>query len=161
MKTYRKLILLAAIFVFMVAAVGNSACAAGKTPAAVAANVAHNGTILVDVVDKVQDFVIAQEAAGTIPRNQAVTAMEGIGRALDAAKRVPGNLDKLAQLSDGSSEEQTVLTQIRDALTIISTEVGQALIPIESAEMRKQIGALAAEVNKTIGIVLGWVLEVR
>lgn len=130
-----------------------SACSGNRSPQTIAANTAHNGTILVQSVDEVQKFVIAQEAAGAIPRNTAVTIMEGIGRGLKAARSASGYLDRLASLPTGSSETGPLVGQIQDALALINKDVVGLVVPGANDAVKQQIATLVAEVNRAITAV--------
>lgn len=130
-----------------------SACAGKASPATIATTVANNGTLVVQAIDEVQKFVIAQEAEGRIPRNQAVTVMEGIGRALQASKTASGYVDQLIKLPTDSTDQKPLIDKIQDSLAIASSEVGMALVPIDNAEVRAQVGKLAGSVSRAIAEV--------
>lgn len=137
------------------------ACAGNRSPAAIAGDVAHNGTIVVNAVDALQKFIATQEAAGRVPRNQAVTAMEAIGRSLNAAKSAGEYLDKLVKLQPSSSESASVIQQIQSALELASSEAALSLVPVGDEATRSQIARLIGEINKAIGQVNGFILSRR
>lgn len=136
-----------------------AACAGNRSPQTVAHYGAVNGTIIVDAVDKVQDFIIAEEKAGHVPTDQAVVAMKAIGKALEEAKKAPPLLKKLANLQVGSAEADPLVLQVRAVLVAVSSEAGKALIPISDAAVRDKIGALLEGVVRAIDVIYGWLAK--
>jgi hypothetical protein len=149
------------VVALIVLAALSSSCAGNKSPSTVAANVAHNGTILVKSVDDVQKFVIDQEAKGVIPRNLAVTSMEGIGRGLDAARHVPGALDRLASLPAGSAEAGPIVKEVQDALALVTKDVVSLALPNVPEAVRLQLTTLAAAVNSAISAIQAQIANVK
>ncbi len=136
-----------------------SACAGNRSPATVAHYGAVNGTILVDAVDKAQDFIIAEEKAGNIPTDQARQSMVYIGKALESAKKAPPLLISLANLPVGSEQSAPIVKQVQDVLLALSTDAGQALIPIKDDGVRKRFAEVLVGVAKAINIVYGWLAK--
>lgn len=136
-------------------------CGGNIHPNTVVTNVANNATVIVQAVDKIQDFVIEQEAAGRIPRNAAVTTMEHIGSALKAARQAHDYMDTLIQTSPSDLETKTLMGQIQTTLAIVSTEVGMSLIPVNDETVRAQVAKLAGEVANAIAAVNNTLLAIQ
>lgn len=156
----KKHIMLIVLFAFIATVVSSQACAGKADPNTVVTSVSNNATVVVQAVDEVQKFIIAEEAAGRIPRNAAVTAMEGIGRSLEASRMAREHVSKLLLLPSGSTEAKPLIVQIQDALTLASSEAAMALVPIGDEAVRKQVGQLLTGVNKAIGEVNKMILAV-
>ena len=130
MKRFKSQIVLVAVLMLA------SACTGNRRPAQIAGDVAHNGQIVVDAVDKTQRFIVEQEAAGRIPRNETVDAMKAIGAALAAAKQASGYLDQIVKLDPGSAATDPLLKQLQDALALASTQTALAIVPIGNPTVR-------------------------
>jgi hypothetical protein len=138
-------------------------CAQNRSPQTIAATAAYNGTILVQSVGDVQKFVIAQEANGTIPRNTAVTAMEAIGRGLDAAQKASDYLKRLNALPTGSSvdESATLVTQVQESLNLITADVVHLALPGVSDTVQGQIVKLVNAVSSAINAANAQLLKYK
>lgn len=148
---------LAAVLVMSV-----SSLACGKvTPQSVVANVSNSGALVIQSVDLSQKFIIEQEAAGRIPRNEARAAMTVVQRILVTTKdKVIPYLDQLNKVPTLDAAKP-VLAQLQDALRLVSSDVVQILIPIKDEGTREQLGKLATgiadaitKVNDTIFAIL-------
>lgn len=141
----------------------SSGCAENRSPQTIAANAAYNGTILVQSVGDVQKFVIAQEANGTIPRNTAVTAMEAIGRGLDAAQKASDYLKRLNALPNGSSvdESATLVTQVQESLNLITADVVKLALPGVSDTVQGQIVQLVNAVSQAVNAANAQLLKYK
>jgi hypothetical protein len=130
-----------------------SGCGAAHTPPAIAANVATNGTVIVQQIKKIGEAVSAAEAGGTLPRNVAVTVMENLKKSVTAGDKVAAILDKLAVLPSSAPELPQTKQQLQDALTLVlqNLNLGVAFIPNEG--LRGQVVLLVNEVIKTVSII--------
>ena len=155
MRYARKYATLVVVLAFTVA------CAGNRSPAAIAGTAAHNGTIVITAVDKVQRFIASEEAAGRVPRNEAVTAMEAIGKGLAASKQASGYVEQLSKLDPGSTATEPLIVQLQAALSLASTQSALALVPISNPAIRGQIGLLVGEVNTAIGSVQQIILSLQ
>lgn len=125
------------------------ACA-GNNPPRVAATVATHGTAVMEGIRAAQNVVIQAEAQGTLPRNAAVSSMEVFKRLGAAGETLAGYLQAYAALSPGSSEAQSQLARIREALRMIDSQLFEALVPIGDEATRKQVSALAVQISQLL-----------
>lgn len=126
-------------------------------PAKVAAVTAHNGTIVVDAIDKVQDYVITHQRDGSLPTPEADAVMTGIKTTLTAAQKLPDLLRKLAALSPSDPLHDDLITQIRSVLVDVANGQDTFLVPINNLDTRAAVAGLSKEVTKTLDIVYGWI----
>jgi len=145
-------IVVATILIANLAAV-SVGCGQKMTPVTVAANVGAHGKDLMTAVKKVQQAVIDAEAAGALPRNNARDAMVVFQRIGANGEKAADLLDKLVTLAPESTESKTTVQQIQAALDLVSSDLFQALVPINNDTTRNQVITLAAEVSKTITII--------
>jgi hypothetical protein len=138
-----------------------TACAGNRSPVAIAGQVAHQGTPVIEAVDAVQRYIAAQETAGVIPRNQAVTAMEAIGKSLAAAEKAGSYLDAIVRLPANSAESDPLMKQLQDALAVASSQAALSLVPIGSEPTRQQVGKLLVSVSNAIAQVNNIILSRR
>lgn len=138
-----------------------SGCAQKTDVPSVVAVSADSGKAIVDTVRKIVEATTAAEAAGTLPRNAAVTAMEQFKRATDGAQKASTTLDKLLTLSAASPELPTSITELETQFGAIQEAIAAGLIPISDEGLRTRLLTFTQELIKTITSVNKSILALK
>lgn len=156
MKTLQKMpksvITILLLVSFLTGTASMQGCA-GKDRPTVVATVATHGTTLITALKATQQAIIDAEAKQLIPRNAAVTSIQTFQKIGASGEEVAKLLNTLLALPADSTEVPTTIDRIQAALDIIQSQLFDALVPIENAEVRSQVSRLASEVSKTIALI--------
>ncbi len=128
-----------------------SACG-GKHVTTIAANTADYGTTLAKGIKATAQAVADAEAQKMIERNDAVKVMNTL-LAITNKSDEAATMLRLLVNAQGTPEAAGLAGQVQTALDFINTELFTVLVPIKDEGLKQRIGALAAEVSRTVALI--------
>lgn len=139
------------VLALVAASMSASACG-GKNINTIVKTTADYGTTLVKGVKATAEAVSAAEAKGAIQRNDAVKVMETLQLITTKADEASIKMDLLIK-AQGTPQAPVIASQLDQILVFIDSELFKALVPIKDEALKQQIGALAAEVSRTLLLI--------
>jgi hypothetical protein len=115
--------------------------------------VAGYGEGLMKSIGAAQNTVIAAEAAGILPRNQARASVERFVEAATYAEQAADLMDTIVNLSEGDVTRAQLIIRVVDLLNRVShTSIG-GLLPIQVEAVSKEVAALIQQTATLINTI--------
>jgi hypothetical protein len=115
-------------------------------------NIAGHGKALMESISIAQNAVIAAEASGLLPTDQARKSIQKFVEAARYGEDAAKLLEQIRQTADSATRQQLIIRVISLLNSVSHTSIG-ALLPIKVDAVSEDVGKLIAQMNILISTI--------